>query len=51
VHVGFALSRVDEREARRTLALLAEMQELDERQHLGATGAGETPRDAPGMAS
>ncbi|MGE0713502.1 MAG: HypC/HybG/HupF family hydrogenase formation chaperone [Planctomycetota bacterium] len=30
VHVGFALSRVDEQEARRTLALLEELGELAE---------------------
>jgi len=30
VHVGFAMSRLDEEEARRTLALLAELGELQE---------------------
>jgi hydrogenase expression/formation protein HypC len=30
VHVGFALSRVDEAEAKRTLALLAELGELED---------------------
>ena len=30
VHVGYALSRVDEAEAARTLALFAEMGELDQ---------------------
>jgi len=35
VHVGFALSKVDEEEARRTYQILREMGELD------ASGAGE----------
>lgn len=35
VHVGFALSKVDEAEARRVFAYLAEMGELEE---LGADG-------------
>jgi hydrogenase expression/formation protein HypC len=30
VHVGFAISKVDEEEARRTFALLEELSELDE---------------------
>ncbi len=30
VHVGFALSRIDEEEASRVFAFLAEMQQLDE---------------------
>ena len=30
VHVGFALSKVDEAEAKKTYALLEEMQQLDE---------------------
>jgi hydrogenase expression/formation protein HypC len=30
VHVGFAISKVDEAEARRTFALLQEMSQLDE---------------------
>ena len=30
VHVGFALARIDEAEAQRVFALLAEMKELDE---------------------
>ena len=30
VHVGFAISRIDEEEARRTFELLREMSELDE---------------------
>jgi hydrogenase expression/formation protein HypC len=29
VHVGFAISRIDEQEARKTLALLSEMDPLD----------------------
>jgi hydrogenase expression/formation protein HypC len=38
VHVGFAISRVDEEEARRTLELLAQMEAL----------AGDDPGTAPG---
>jgi hydrogenase expression/formation protein HypC len=30
VHVGFALQRIDEAEAKRTFALLAELERLDE---------------------
>lgn len=53
VHVGFALSRVDEEEARRTYAVLQEMSQLDELHWLretadnlvrdAAAGAGESP--------
>ncbi len=32
VHVGFAISRLDEEEAQQTLALLAELEELAEEQ-------------------
>jgi hydrogenase expression/formation protein HypC len=43
VHVGFAMSRISETEARATLALLAEMGELHEEltamQSTGETGA------------
>ncbi len=35
VHVGFAMSRIDAGEAARTLALLQELQELDEFQMTG----------------
>ena len=34
VHVGFALSKVDEEEAARTYALLEEMKQLDELQEV-----------------
>ena len=52
VHVGFALSRVDEEEAARTFEALKEMSELDEldwmrevaEQGLGALGPGSPPR-------
>jgi hydrogenase expression/formation protein HypC len=40
VHVGFAIARIDEEEARRVFALLDEMNELDE---LGPRGADEVP--------
>lgn len=40
VHVGFAITRVDEREAQKTLALLAEMSEMSE---LGALAAEPEP--------
>ena len=39
VHVGFAISRVDEQEALRTLAILGEMGDLV-RQELATVGAG-----------
>lgn len=46
VHVGFALSRIDEAEAKRTLELLAELGELEDAMSgeldAGAAG-GETP--------
>ena len=35
VHVGFAISKVDEDEAKRTFAMLKEMSELDELEWLG----------------
>jgi len=35
VHVGFAISRVDEEEARRTYDILREMSRLDELQWMG----------------
>ena len=35
VHVGFAISRVDEDEAKRTFEILKEMSELDELEWLG----------------
>jgi hydrogenase expression/formation protein HypC len=44
VHVGFALSRVDEAEAQQVFAYLREMQELSE---LEPDGAGVSPK-APG---
>lgn len=40
VHVGFAMSRIDEQEAARTLALIREMGELME---LDRAGQGERP--------
>jgi hydrogenase expression/formation protein HypC len=33
VHVGFSIARIDEQEAQRVFALLAELGELDELQH------------------
>lgn len=53
VHVGFAISRVDEAEARRTYEVLREMSQLDEldwmrdvaEQGLGSLGP--RPADAP----
>lgn len=57
VHVGFAISKVDEEEARRTYEVLREMSQLDEldwmrdvaEQGLGSLGPGPAP-DAPGGA-
>ena len=40
VHVGFALTRLDEAEASRVFALLAEAGELD---HVGPEGSDEAP--------
>jgi hydrogenase expression/formation protein HypC len=44
VHVGFAISRIDEAEAERTFALLEEMGELEE---LGRREAGSHSRTPP----
>ena len=44
VHVGFALSRVDEEEANQVFEYLRQMQELSE---LGETGAGVPPAPPP----
>jgi hydrogenase expression/formation protein HypC len=38
VHVGFAMSRLDEAEAKRTLALLKEMDELQAADQLSGAG-------------
>ena len=45
VHVGFALSRVDEAEAKQIFEYLREMQELGDLQE---AGAGAAPAPAPG---
>lgn len=47
VHVGFAISRIDEEEARRTFRVLREMSELDELEWL-ADVAEEAERMAAG---
>jgi hydrogenase expression/formation protein HypC len=39
VHVGFAISKVDEEEARRTLEVLREMSELGELEQIAASSA------------
>ena len=47
VHVGFAISQLDEEEANQTLAYLRQMNELEELEAAGAgalTPAGPTPR-------
>lgn len=46
IHVGFAMSTIDEDEAHRTLALLAELGEMAEMEELGE--AGEEARGEPG---
>jgi len=60
VHVGFAISKVDEEEARRTFKLLEELSELDElewmkevaEQSLSVLDSGrDSSPDAPGAAS
>lgn len=54
VHVGFAISRVDEDEARRTFELLREMSGLDELEWMkevadqGLTGLGRAEGDGSG---
>jgi hydrogenase expression/formation protein HypC len=50
VHVGFAISKVDEAEARRTFALLQEMSQLDELDWLrdvADRSLGDGPPEAP----
>jgi hydrogenase expression/formation protein HypC len=47
VHVGFALSRVDEAEAQQVFEYLREMQELSE---LADSGAGISPAAPPSLA-
>jgi hydrogenase expression/formation protein HypC len=51
VHVGFALSRVDEEEARRTYDILREMSQLEEldwmREFVDRSVGGMTPAEAP----
>ena len=46
VHVGFAISKVDEEEAHRTFALLREMSQLDELEGM-RQGEARSPGDAP----
>lgn len=45
VHVGFALSKVDEGEAARTYAALAEMEQLGELEAPGGDGAGPSEKE------
>ncbi len=40
IHVGFAMSRIDEEEARKTLALLEELGEMEQELAAMADGAG-----------
>jgi hydrogenase expression/formation protein HypC len=49
VHVGFAISKVDEEEARRSYAILKEMSQLDELdwiREVAETGLGDASRPA-----
>jgi hydrogenase expression/formation protein HypC len=46
VHVGFALSKVDEEEAQRTYQALEEMNQLTELQVESETSAGEPPGES-----
>jgi hydrogenase expression/formation protein HypC len=50
VHVGFAISRVDEEEARRTFELLEEMSELDELDWMKEVAEQSLSRMEPGRA-
>jgi hypothetical protein len=43
VHVGFALSRVDEEEAQKVFGYLREMEELSELEEEKSAGAGPAP--------
>ncbi len=43
VHVGFAISKVDEEEAQRTFEMLKEMGELEELEWTGEAGSGAAP--------
>jgi hydrogenase expression/formation protein HypC len=49
VHVGFAMSRIDEAEAAATLRILHELGEAQsELEAIAAAAAGNAPEDAPG---
>ena len=48
VHVGFAISKVDEEEARRTLDVLREMSELGELQQIAESARTGDPEEAAG---
>jgi len=53
VHVGFAISLVDEQEALRTYEALKELDQLDELEWMSAIGSGPPPgatRESPGSA-
>ena len=51
VHVGFAISRIDEDEARRTYAILREMSRLDEIDAMREAAAEEAARAGAGEAA
>lgn len=51
VHVGFALSRVDEAEAKQVFEYLREMQELGELEETEASAQAPPPSPQPGGAS
>jgi hydrogenase expression/formation protein HypC len=48
VHVGFAISKVDEEEAKRTFEMLKEMSELDELEWLGNVAERSLEQGKPG---
>ena len=50
IHVGFAISKVDEEEARRTYAVLEEMGELEELEWIRQAAAAAAAVDAPARA-
>jgi hydrogenase expression/formation protein HypC len=48
VHVGFAIAKVDEEEAKRTFEMLKEMSELDELEWLGNVAERSLEQGKPG---
>lgn len=47
VHVGFAIQKIDEEEAKQTLTLLRQMGQLDEEETSAPAGSGDGSKFAP----